>query len=160
MTHRPNRQAGFALASAVFIIVALALLGAFAVNISSGQHVGSALDIQGVRVHQAARAGIEWGMYQVQSTAAYNFSYGAALSGVNAADPNTRACPVSPSSFSPTAPSLSGFTVTVTCVAYTDANNGPTVYRLTAIACNRPVASACPGTPDATYVERKLEASL
>lgn len=151
---------GFALASAVFILVALAILGVFAVNISSSEHVGSALDIQGVRVNQAARAGIEWGMYQVQSTAAYNFSYGPDLSGVNAANPNTRTCPTSPSTFVPAASSLSAYTVTVTCIAATDADGGPTVYRLTAVACNRPLAGVCPGTPDATYVERRLEAAL
>jgi MSHA biogenesis protein MshP len=158
---RRRHHRGFALASAVFILVTLAILGVFAVNVSTGEHIGSALDIQGVRVNQAARAGLEWGMYQVQSSAAYNFSYGPAVAGINTANPNSRTCPTSPSTFSPSAPSLSAYTVTVTCVAADDpANGGPTVYRITAIACNQPVGGICPGTPGGTYVERKLEASL
>jgi Tfp pilus assembly protein PilX len=67
---------GFAIVSAIFILVVLAALGAFIVNVSTNQQIGSTLDLQGVRAYQAARAGIEWGIYQVQATPAYNFSYG------------------------------------------------------------------------------------
>ncbi len=108
---------GFAIVSAIFILVVLAALGAFIVNVSTSQHVGSALDIQGVRAYQAARAGVEWGIYQVQATPAYNFSYGTPAVAVGSANPNTRLCPASPSSFIPAAPILAGFTVTVTCIA-------------------------------------------
>ena len=66
---------GFAIVSAIFILVVLGALGAFIVNVSTNQQIGSALDIQGVRAYQAARAGVEWGIYQVQATPAYNFSY-------------------------------------------------------------------------------------
>lgn len=63
-TSRPHAQRGFALASAIFVLVVLAALGAAMLTFSSAQHVGSAMDAQGARALQAARAGIEWGAYQ------------------------------------------------------------------------------------------------
>lgn len=127
---------GFALFTAIFILVVLAALGAFILNISSSQQIGSALDMQGVRAYHAARAGIEWGLYQQLQ------------GGV--------ACPAG--NFVPPAATLSGFTVSVTCVATADAHGGPTVRELTATACNRPNAGACPNTvtPGTLYVERRL----
>ena len=151
---------GFAIVSAMFILVVLAALGAFILNISTNQQIGSALDLQGVRAYQAARSGLDWGMFQVESTPAYNFSYGAvaASAAVGAANPNGRACPVSPTSFVPAAGTLAGFTVTVTCAVVVDANNGPTVFLLTSTACNQPNAGACPNilNPGNLYVERQL----
>jgi MSHA biogenesis protein MshP len=158
------RAHGFAIVSAIFILVVLGALGAFIVNVSTNQHVGSALDIQGVRAYQAARAGVEWGIYQVQATPAYNFSYGTPAVAVGSANPNTRLCPASPSSFVPAAPTLAGFTVTVTCVATVDlVNGGPTVYTLQSTACNQPAAGACPPAAPAAsidYIERRVEVTL
>lgn len=127
---------GFAIFSAIFILVVLAALGAFILNISSSQQIGSALDVQGARAYQAARAGIEWGLYQQMQ------------GGV--------VCPAG--NFVPGAATLAGFTVSVTCVATADANGGPTVRTLTATACSQPNAGACPNTvnPGALYVERRL----
>lgn len=145
-----KRLRGFAIVSAIFILVVLAALGAFILNISSSQQIGSALDVQGVRAYQAARAGVEWGLFRVQSTAAYNF-------GNPPADPNLRRCPGggfgSTDSFA-----VFDFTVTVVCVATIDANNGPTIYVLTATACSQPNAGACPNTvnPGPLYIERRL----
>ena len=62
---RRQRSAGFALVAAIFLLVVLAALGAFIVTISTSQQMGSALDVQGERAYQAARSGIEWGVYQV-----------------------------------------------------------------------------------------------
>lgn len=58
-------QRGFALVSAIFLLVVLAALGAAMLVFSSAQHASSAMDIQGARAYHAARAGIEWGAYQV-----------------------------------------------------------------------------------------------
>ena len=158
MSSAAKRLRGFAIVTAIFILVVLAALGAFVVNISTSQHIGSALDVQGVRAYQAARAGIEWGLYQVQSTPAYNFSYGTPPTAIGAANPNSRACPASPSSFVPAANTLAEFTVTVVCSAATDAASGPTIYSITATACNEPLSGACPNTGGAArfYVERRL----
>jgi MSHA biogenesis protein MshP len=151
-----KRLRGFAIVSAIFILVVLAALGAFILNISSSQQIGSALDVQGVRAYQAARAGIEWGLFRVQSTPAYNF-------GNPPADPNGRRCPGG--GFGDTASfAVFGFTVTVVCEATTDANSGPTIYALTSTACSEPLAGwtativACPNTtnPGPLYIERRL----
>lgn len=140
MSRRPSPPRGFAIVSAIFILVVLAVLGAGIVSISSSQAVGSAQDVLGVRAYQAARAGIEWGLYrQLRS---------ASCAGAT--------------SFVPTATTLSGFTVTVTCVATPDpgGHGGPTVYSVTATACNQPLAAEprCPNTatPGNNYTERQI----
>ncbi len=162
MNTTAQRMQGFAIVTAIFILVVLAALGAFIVSISTNQQIGTALDIQGVRAYQAAKSGIEWGIYQIEATPAYNFSYGTPAVAVGNANPNTRACPASPASFVPAAPTLAGFTVTVTCTATIDANSGPTVFRVVSTACNQPAGGACPNnaptSPD--YVERRIEVTL
>jgi len=165
MNAYPNRMQGFAIVTAIFILVVLAALGAFIVSISTNQQIGTALDIQGVRAYQAAKSGVEWGLYQVESVSAYNFSYGDGSTlpmAVGNANPNTRVCPASPASFAPAAPTLAGFTVTVTCAETADVNNGPKVFRVVSTACNQPAAGACPNnsptSPD--YVERRIEVTL
>ena len=148
---------GFAIVSAIFILVVLAGLGAFMVSISSSQHIGSALDVQGVRAYQAARAGIEWGLFQVNATPAYNFSYGTPATAVGAATPNSRACAPANGSFD-----TLGFRVTVACVEMDAGNGGPTIYTLTATACDQPTGGACPNTinPNILYIERRLVATF
>jgi MSHA biogenesis protein MshP len=136
----PSRQRGLSLFAAIFLIVVLAALGAFLVTVSGLQHSSSALDIQGARAYQAARAGIEWGAYR------------ALRNNVCAA----------PTSFSPGA-TLSEFTVTVACTAtaYSEATPATgTVYRIVATACNRPNAGTCPGNVGQNYVERQLQATM
>lgn len=137
MKRHPSRCGGFAIVSAIFILVVLATLGAFILNISSQQQIGSALDVQGVRAYQAARAGIEWGLYQQLRASS---------------------CAAS-TNFSPSAASMTGFTVNVTCVATPDGNGGPTVYSITSTACND---ATCPNTtnPGNYYVERRLSVTF
>ena len=171
-----KRTRGFALLSAIFILVVLATLGAFILNVSSSQQIGSALDIQGVRAYQAARAGIEWGVHQVQSfdpTGAtttgdgYRFGYDCVATDTGSTCPNRRRCPggalASTDSFA-----VLGMTVTVGCTATEDPLFGPTIYVLTATACSQPVTGwtattlACPNTadPNNLYVERRLDVSF
>ena len=131
---------GFAIVSAIFILVVLAALGAFMVNISSNQQIGSALDMQGSRAYQAARAGIEWGLFrQLQAGS----------------------CAAS-STFQPAAASMTGFTVTVSCTTVADGSGGPTVYSIVSTACNQPSGGVCPNTTDAStlYVERRLSVTF
>ena len=130
---------GFAIITAIFILVVLAVLGAFMVNVSSNQHIGSALDVQGVRAYQSARAGIEWGLYQT--------SIGNSCASINN------------NSFTPAASTLTGFTVTITCNASVDASSGPTIYTITSTACN--ATGSCPAaTPGNLYVERRLDVTF
>ena len=62
---RIARPRGFALPTAIFLIVILALLGVFIVRINLTQTGSLALDVLGTHAYQAARAGTEWGAYQV-----------------------------------------------------------------------------------------------
>lgn len=78
---RPRAQRGFALVTAIFLLVVLAALGAAMLTFSSAQHMGSAMDVQGARAYQAARAGIEWGAYQALRNSSCAGSTTVALAG-------------------------------------------------------------------------------
>lgn len=77
-------QRGFAIITAIFLLVVLAALGAAMMTFATAQHVTSAMDIQGSRAYQAARAGIEWGAYRAlidnSCAASSNVAPGADLS--------------------------------------------------------------------------------
>jgi MSHA biogenesis protein MshP len=126
--------------TAIFILVVLAALGAFIATVSSNQQIGAALDVEGAQAYQAARAGVEWGLYQV-------------INGTPCAATGTEV-DVS------TAPSLAGMTVTVKCSqANADEAGLGALYNVTAWACNTPGAATprCPGTVGGLgYVERKI----
>jgi MSHA biogenesis protein MshP len=115
------------MASALFILVVLALLGAFIVSVTSAQGGAEALDVGGTRALHAARSGIEWGIAQV--TDPKNADGG--LSGSPATPP---AC------FAATTLALGaefdGMSVTVTCArtATTEGNRQVAIYNLTATA--------------------------
>lgn len=134
------RARGFAILSAVFLLVVLALLGVGMALVSSFQQRQSALDLESSRALQAARAGIEWALLQTRQGAS--------------APP----CFASPTHISPGG-ALSGLAVSVQCSATDDADGGTSLrfYTLTATACNQPSAGACPNpAPQASYVERVL----
>lgn len=58
-------QRGVSLVAAIFLLLLLAGLAAFMANILSVTHTNLAADIGGSRAYQAARAGAEWGMFQL-----------------------------------------------------------------------------------------------
>ena len=134
------RDKGFATTVAVVILVMLAVLGTAVFSLSSTQQSTIVRDMLGARAYQAARVGIEWGVYRVL---------------------NATSCVASTSFALPGA--LSDFTVTVECTSnpHTEVSTVVTVYAITATACNFsggscPVAS--PSNPN--YVERQLRASV
>ena len=136
----PSRAAataenGFTMVAAIFLVVVLAALGTFVLSVSSVQHMSQAYDVQGSRAYQAARAGIEWGLFQV-------------LQGPAACPATTNLVP----------PAIADFTVTVGCASTTADELGKTVivFALTATACNRPSAGSCPGSAGDSYVERQI----
>lgn len=143
---------GFATITVIFVLVVLAALGVALAAISQRQQLGSAMDLASAQALQAARAGLEWGAWQVMRNPA--------------APAPAPACPAT-TSFVPGG-TLSSFTVTITCnrtpAAGTVADGATQLafYQLTATACNRSGAGACPvaGTPGATYVERQLSWTL
>lgn len=61
-TTRPDHARGFAIISAIFILVVLAALASFVVSLTTSQSLTFAQDVQGTRAYQAARAGIEYGL--------------------------------------------------------------------------------------------------
>jgi MSHA biogenesis protein MshP len=131
-------ESGFGLVSAIFLLVILAALGVAMMSFSAAQHAGSAMEAQQARAYQAARAGIEWGLYQ----------------SLQAASPS---CSATPISFALPASAPAGFTVTVTCVSTAAPNSTPPVKQLQAVACNQPSGGICPppaGGRTADYVER------
>ncbi|HZX31575.1 MAG TPA: hypothetical protein VFF03_09505 [Rhodocyclaceae bacterium] len=60
-----SRQRGVSVITAVFLLLLLAGLAALMANVISTAHTTSAEDVQGERAYQAARAGVEWGLYRV-----------------------------------------------------------------------------------------------
>lgn len=109
-----GRQRGFTIVSAIFLLVVLASLGAFIVNISATQSVTSAQDVQGSRAYHAARAGLDWGLYQVldplNATVVLPASPGW---------PNMPDCPADTSMV------VEGFSVTVRCSRFPSGAAGP-----------------------------------
>jgi len=136
-----NASKGFTLASAVFLLVIIAALGTFAVTLSTTQHQTSAQDVLGVRALQAARAGIEWGVYQV-------------LQNRNAGFDAT--CQNGPAVQALNLPGgLGAYTVNVTCTSVAALEDGipVRVYTLTSTASQGTLATA-------NYVERQLQVTI
>jgi MSHA biogenesis protein MshP len=144
------RSRGVSLITAVFLVVVLAGLVAAVVRLTVVQQSTASMDMLGVQAYQAARAGLEWGLYQqlrVQPA-----------SGVG--------CFASPKTFAlPPDGALRNFTVTVTCSTKAPNNTvGDTTNRWTivAVACNQPNGAAgCPNpSNNVEYVQRRVQAEL
>ena len=139
----PEPQRGFSLITAIFLIVVLAALGVAILLVATFQHSSSAIDVQGARVYQAARAGVEWGMFQVVDPG--NTVGGpAALPGCFAT-----------TTFSP-AGTFSGASATVSCTVSpptTELDRNVNVYVIISTAKLGPV-----GSPN--YVERQIAVTV
>jgi MSHA biogenesis protein MshP len=135
-----RRSAGVGLVTAIFLLVVLAGLGVAMVTIFTSQQQSSTLDVQGARAYQAARAGLEWGMFQKMRNNGCVAARSAAF-----ALPSTSA--------------LSGFSVQV---FFTPVGSGVLARCIIkATACNSPDASGnCKPTNSADYVQRTVEAEL
>lgn len=140
---------GFALPSAIFLLVILAALGAFIVNISTGQHASQALDISGERAYQAAYAGREWARYQINALSACPASTAWGGSGYSLGFSGTE--------------TLGDFRATIECrlLESTDVAGVPTsLFEVRVTACNFAQAAEprCPGAVTSFgYVERQLQ---
>lgn len=138
---RASAESGFVLPSAIFLVVILAALGGYMVTLSRTSHMSGALDIQGARAYQAARAGMEWAAWQVVN-----------LPPVALPNPVPTPCPLPfPGSVVLTG-TLAAFTVNVTCIrtAHDDGGSLVEVYQVTSTA-----TSGLPGTVD--YVDRQIQ---
>lgn len=124
---------GFAMVSAIFLMVVLALLGAMMVTMSNSQQVAAVRDTAGTRAYYAARAGIEWGAFQALQNGVCSTG---ALPGAVAA---------------------TGFSVQVACSRslppYDEGGTTVTIFQITATATTGTL-----GQHD--YAERQLQATL
>lgn len=138
------RQGGFAMASAIFLLVVILAIGAAALTISTTQHQTSAQDVLGARAYQAARAGIEWGAFNVLQNPP---GIACSIAGeANAVDMPAAAAALSP------------FTVSVLCEQFAPVVEGAaavTAYRLTSTAHTTGKAVGA-----ADYVERQITVSI
>lgn len=132
---------GVSIITALFLLVVIAVLGAYIISVSTTQHTTATLDLQGSKAYQAAYAGMQWGVFQaLQNTSCVSgLGVSIALTG-----------------------NLSGFSATVVCTqtAYTESSAARTIYRITSTGCSPPNAGACPGVQGGYYVERQLEGTL
>lgn len=128
-----RRQTGFTLIAAIFLLVVVAGLVAFFVNLRVVQQVTLVYGTQGARALQAARSGAEWG------------AYAALTSG---------SCPGA-TSFSLSEPELDDFTISVDCTesSHDEAGSNVTVFQILATA-----ESGSYGSLD--YVQRGIAASV
>lgn len=143
----PARARGASLVTAIFLMVVLAVLTTAIIRLVAVQQSSATMDILGVQAYQAARSGLEWGLFQQLRV-----------------QPPAVDCFTSPTTFAmPQDGGLSNFTVTVTCTAAAGNLAGNTTNRWTiaAVACNQPGPAGCPNlTSDAEYVQRRVQAEL
>lgn len=128
----PDKQRGFSLIPALFLLVVLAVLGAAAVRISATQHQTVVLAMQSARAYAAAQTGIDWSAYQ-------------ALVGGSCGN----------STLTLTEGGAAGFVVDTSCssTSHTEGISTTKVYILDAFAY-----SGMYGTPD--YVSRRIRATV
>lgn len=135
-----NRNAGFAIVTAIFIIVALAALAAAIVSLVRTEQTSSTLDTEGARAYQAARAGVEWGAFNSLR--------------------NNICAPPTPVALGA---SLGAYVATVTCTRTThnEAGTSVNIDTIVATACNQPAAGNCPNpVPGAAYAERQIAVTV
>ena len=128
-------QKGFTLITALFLLVVVALLSVYMINISSVQHTTLVYGVQGARAMSAARTGLEWGIHQAIRNDVCNSSNPAF---------NTNG-----------AGKLDTFSIDVTCSS-TDHDEGAVTVRTYVLTSSAQVGSF--GTLD--YVYRSLQASV
>jgi MSHA biogenesis protein MshP len=103
--HAPiDRQPGFALIPALFLIVVLGALAAVAIRVGIGQQQAVTMSLLQARALSAAQTGIEWGAYEAIG--------GGCVPG------STCKCAAS-TALTLTEAALKGFSVIVTCAAVT-----------------------------------------
>lgn len=132
-----TRQRGAALVTAIFLLVALAALGAYMLTLSGVSQAAADHALLGTRVYSGAKGGLEWGIHR-------------------AVNNDTTMCGATPvtTTLSPLA-MLEGVSVTVACTVKVNQVGAKYVrtYYLVGTA-----TYGSPGTRD--YVERKIEATV
>ena len=124
-------QDGFSLITAIFLLVIVAGLVVYMTNIRVVQQTTLVYGVQGAKATQAARSGIEWGIYQ-------SIINGSCAGSTNFTDP-----------------AFAGFNIEVQCGQTTHTEGATTIdtYQLTAIA-----STGTYGSLD--YVQRRIQATV
>jgi MSHA biogenesis protein MshP len=125
-------QRGVSIIAAIFLLLLMAMLAAVIANMVSTSHVNLAADIGGARAYQAARAGAEWGIFQL--------------------DPNAQTAGL-PACVDGT-PAVPGHTVEVSCTSndYNEAGRSVRIYRI--------VSRAAANGARAPGIERQVEVTV
>ncbi len=124
-------QQGFSLITAIFLLVVVAALVGYITNIRVVQQTTLLYGVQGARATQAARSGIEWGIYQ-------SIVNGSCVGSTNLSDPV-----------------FSGFNIEVQCGQSTHIEGVTPIdtFQLTAIASTGAYGSLY-------YVQRRIQATV
>lgn len=131
------KQHGMLLPVAVFLLVVLSAMGAFALRMSVLTQATLSQDLLGVQAFMAAKAANEWVSYQLYQPDA-------------AGDPAMQACPAINSL------AINGFTVQISCSVQSFED-----VVIEAVNVYRVVATASKGTVGtAEYIERQVTATL
>lgn len=139
MSTSSKRQAGVGLVTAIFLLVVLAGLAVAMVAVYTAQQSSSNLDLQGARAYQAARAGLEWGLFQ---------------------ELRNKSCTGASQFALPAGTSLSGFTVVVRCTRR-GVTNGVMQVAISAMSCSSADASGgCTVSNNPEWVSRTVESQL
>jgi MSHA biogenesis protein MshP len=148
MNRFSQSAAGFALMAAIFVLVTLSAIAVYLLTVSIGQVAAVTQDEQATRAYQAARAGVEWGAFQVLRNSTGSFAATVCpAGGSTTVSLGTLGAPAAAATFA----------ATVACSRTVESEGGVNnvrIYVITATGCNR---AACPGATDATYVERQLQ---
>lgn len=139
---RLRKERGFALVAAVFIVVVLALLGVMMVTIGGMQRSTVSAAVQGARAYHAARAGVEWGVFQA----------------LNNTVPTCGGAPSTPTTnnFNLAVNGLQGFAVTVVCSYTAHRERSPPDYNVYVIIST--ATSGAFGGFD--YVSRRIQITV
>lgn len=134
------RSRGVGLVTAIFLLVVLAALGVGMFTVFTSQQATSVLDERGARAYQAARAGVEWALFQQL---------------------RNDSCTSSTTFDMPSTSVLSGFSVTVTCTRIGDPGDPLKRFVIRSSACSMRVSGTC-DTPSShpDYVRRVLEVEI
>ena len=139
-----KRNKGFALPSAIFLLVVIGIMTVGLLMMNKFYQKNSGLDTLDIKAYQAAKYGLEYGLYQANKAST---------------------CLASGQTIAVAGVFFQGFKVTYTCTSQTSNEAGTivTYYKITAVGCNTAGAS-CPeaGTKPASedYVEKSLSAVL
>jgi hypothetical protein len=111
------KKHGFTLVSTIFIVVLLALVTGFIVNISTLTRSSATLTRLGLQTYFAAKSGLEWAQFAITTAGSpYN-------------------CPSSPTTLQFNQGALTGFSVTISCTqnAFTEHDTTYNVFRITSV---------------------------